>query len=364
MSTTLAELLTRHGPDYLARHRGHLPPAQRRALTAILRCRTPAMGGHRCACSECGEEVFRFHSCNHRLCPRCGGADTHDWLQRQLGRLLPVHCFLLTFTLPEQLRFLARDHPGWFLDSLFDESAATLQEIAANPRHLGAQLGFFGVYHSWSRTLGMHPHIHYIVPGGGLCSDQQAWKRSPSPDFLLPVEVLSARFRSRMEEFLRANHPAVHAAISSSVWRDAWVVHSKAAGSGEAALKYLSRYVFRTAFGGDRHVHQHDDGSDRVSFQYIDSNTQQPRICTLHRDTFIGRFLQHALPARLHRVRYFGWMHPSARRRRLIVESLVQALITVRPRIVTTPSIPWHRCCPHCGAFTLVITATVPRAPP
>jgi len=362
--TTLAELLTRHGPDYLVRQGGRLPPAQRRALTAILRCRTPAMGGHRCACAECGEEVYRFHSCNHRLCPRCGGADSHVWLERQISRLLPVPYFLVTFTVPQQLRLLARDHADWFLDTLFEESAATLQEIAANPRHLGAELGFFGVYHSWSRTLGLHPHVHYIVPGGGLRPDHRAWRRTRRPDFLLPVEALSARFCSRIEERLRATHPDVHAAISSSVWRNDWVVHSQPAGSGEAALKYLSRYVFRTAFGGDRQVHHHDDGSDRVSFQYVDSDTQQPRVCSLARDTFIGRFLQHALPPGLHRIRYFGWMHPSAKRRRLIVETLVLALFTVRPHTAPVDSPPWHRCCPHCGAFSLVITATFPRAPP
>jgi len=361
---TLAELLTRHGPDYLARHGGRLPPAQRRALIAMLRCRTPAMGGHRCACSDCGGEVFRFHSCNHRLCPRCGGADTHAWLEHQLNRLLPVPYFLVTFTVPEALRLFARDQPEGFLDALFDESAATLQEIAAHPRHLGAELGFFGVYHSWNRTLGMHPHLHYIIPGGGLRPDHRAWRRTRRPDFLLPVEVLSTRFCSRMQERLRATHPEVHAAIASSVWRNPWVVHCQPAGSGESALKYLARYVFRTAFGGDREVLDPDDGSGRVSFQYIDSDTQQPRICTLARNTFIGRFLQHALPAGLHRIRYFGWMHPSARRRRLIVETLVQSLLTVRPRLPLPASTPWQRCCPHCGAFTLVITSTLPRAPP
>jgi len=356
----LAEFLARHGPGYLAREGARLNRDRRRALQAILRCRTAALGGHRCACTKCGGEHFRYHSCNHRMCPQCGGGDTTAWLARQTDRLLPVPYFLVTFTVPEPLRELARRRPGWFYAALFDESARTLQDIAANPRYLGAELGFFGVLHTWSRQLYLHPHIHYIVAGGGLAADRTTWHSLPQADFLLPEEVLAARFRTRLGARLQADEPALHAELPASVWRVDWVVDCEAVGSGETALRYLSAYVFRTAFGSRREITELPDG--RVSFDYVESKTRQRRTCTLDRDDFIGRFLQHVLPPGQHRVRYFGWMHPSAKKRRLIVETLLAVPIVVRPKGEPPPA--WHRCCPHCGEFTLVVVAKLPRGPP
>lgn len=359
---TLAEFIARRGPQFLAREGARLPADQRRALTAILRCRTPALGGHRCACTECGGEHFRYHSCNHRMCPTCGGCDTSEWLERQVNRLLPAPYFLVTFTVPQELRDSARRRPGWFYTALFEESSRALQEIAANPEHLGAEPGFIGVLHTWSRQLLLHPHIHYIVVGGGLSFDREKWVPLPQKDFLLPQPVLAARFRTRLRERLQADEPALHAEVPESVWRADWVVDCEPVGSGETALKYLARYVFRTAMSGQRVLTEHADG--RVSFDYIDSQTKQTRTCTLPADTFLGRFLQHALPAGTHRVRYFGWLHPSARKRRHIVQTLLAARIVLRP--LAGPPPEWHRLCPHCGHFTLVVVEKLarPRAPP
>jgi hypothetical protein len=359
---TLAEFIARRGPEFLAREGPRLPADQRRALTSILRCRTPALGGHRCACTKCGGEHFRYHSCNHRLCPTCGGRDTTEWLERQVNRLLPVPYFLVTFTVPEQLRDLARRRPGWFYTAHFEESARTLQEIAASPEHLGAELGFVGVLHTWSRQLLLHPHVHYIVAGGGLSLDREKWGALPRPDFLLPQRVLAARFRTRLRGRLQADEPALHAEVPESVWRADWVVDCEPVGSGENALKYLARYVFRTAMSGQRELTEHADG--RVSFDYIESKTGQQKVCTVDSDGFLRRFLQHVLPAGTHRVRYFGWLHPSAKRRRLLVETLLHARIIVRPTAEPPPA--WHRLCPHCGNFTLVVVEKLarPRAPP
>jgi hypothetical protein len=356
----LAEFIARHGPGYLSREGVRLNRDRRRALQSILRCRTAALGGHRCACIQCGGEHFRYHSCNHRMCPQCGGGDTTAWLARQTERLLPVPYFLVTFTVPEPLRELARRRPGWFYAALFDESARTLQDIARDPKHLGAELGFFGVLHTWSRQLYLHPHIHYIVAGGGLSADGQTWRALPQSDFLLPQEVLAARFRTRLEARLQADEPALHAAMPASVWRAGWVVDCEAVGSGETALRYLSAYVFRTAFGAKRELTAGPDG--RVSFDYVDSKTKERRSCQLTCDDFMARFLQHVLPPGQHRVRYFGWMHPSAKKRRCIVETLLAVPIIVRPKAEPPPA--WHRCCPHCGEFTLVVVARLPRAPP
>jgi hypothetical protein len=359
---TLAEFIARRGPEFLARAGARLPADQRRALTAILRCRTPALGGHRCACSHCGGEHFRYHSCNHRMCPTCGGRDTTEWLERQTNRLLPAPYFLVTFTVPQELRDLARRRCGWFYTALFEESSRTLQEIAANPKHLGAEPGFVGILHTWSRQLLLHPHIHYIVVGGGLSLDREKCVALPQPYFLLPQPVLAARFRTRLCGRLQADEPALHAEVPESVWRADWVVDCEPVGSGETALKYLARYVFRTAMSGKRELSEHADG--RVSFDYIDSQTGQRKHCTLEPDAFLRRFLQHVLPAGTHRVRYFGWLHPAAKQRRLRVETLLSARIVVRPAAAPPPE--WHRLCPHCGNFTLVVVEKLarPRAPP
>ena len=215
----LADWLARQAPAVLARPDARVSPAQRRALTAIARCRTGALGGHVYRCEQCGGRHHGYHSCHHRACPRCGGADTAAWTRRQLDRLLPVPYFLVTFTLPDPLRAAMRQRPTIGLDLLFGASASALQAVAARPRLLGAQLGFVGVLHTWGRQLQWHPHIHYIVPGGGLRADGRKWRRPRTPDYFLPQAALAAEFRTRLETALRVAAPDQHAAIPESCWR-------------------------------------------------------------------------------------------------------------------------------------------------
>ena len=358
----LADWLARQAPGYRQRHRARLTPERSRALAAIARCRTPAQGGQVYRCAECGRTHFGYHSCHHRACPRCGGGETTAWTARQEARLLPVPYFLVTFTLPAPVQALALTHAALLYDLLFCESAATLQQVAALPRILGAELGFVGVLHTWGSQLQRHPHLHYIVPGGGLRSDHQSWRKLRQPDWLLPVDLLSAVFARRMEEALRAAAPALHAQIPDSCWRGPWVVHSQPAGSGSAVVRYLARYVFRTAISDERIIQL---ANRRVVFHYVESRTQQRRICQLDADEFLRRYLQHVPPEGFHRVRYFGWMHPAAKRRRALVETLLAALIVVRAKPAEPP--PWHLRCPHCQAFALIAVERIQpqaRAPP
>ncbi len=350
--------------DWLARRRVPevcAPPA-RRALAAIARCRTPELGGHVYRCTDCAGSDFAYHSCHHRACPRCGGARTAAWTATQEARLLPVPYFLVTFTVPEELRPLLAGRPEAMHDVLFRESAATLQQVASERRLLGAELGFVGVLHTWGRQLQHHPHVHYIVPGGGLSADQTKWIAARQRDWLLPVAKLAAMFARRMEEAVRALAPAEHASLPAGTWRRRWSVHCQPAGSGEPVVRYLARYVGRTAISDERIVAADDA---RVTFRYTDSATQQRRLCTLSAAEFLRRYLQHVPPAGQHRVRYFGWMHPSAKRRRMQVETLLQKPIVVAAAPVEAPQ--WHRRCPHCERFTLVRVGTLPRqarAPP
>lgn len=337
-------------------------PAQRRALGAIARCRTPALGGHVYRCTDCAGSDFSYHSCHHRACPRCGGAGTAAWTAKQTARLLPVPYFLVTFTVPEELRFAFWAQPALMHDLLFTASAATLQQVAAEPRLLGGELGFVGVLHTWGRQLQHHPHIHYVVPGGGLRAEGKKWCAARQADWLLPVKKLAAVFRGRIEEALRASAPAWHAAVPAGTWRRPWVVHCQPAGTGANVVKYLARYVGRTAISDERIITA-DEHS--VRFAYTDSATQQKKVCTLSAPEFLRRYLQHVPPPGQHRVRYFGWLHPTAKRRRMIVETLL-----AKPLVVTAaePPLPqWHLRCPHCARFTLVCVGTLPkqaRAPP
>lgn len=307
-------------------------------------------------CADCSGTDFAYHSCHHRACPRCGGNRTAVWTAQQEARLLPVPYFLVTFTVPQELRGAFARQPQRMHDLLFRESAATLQQVAAQRRLLGAGLGFVGVLHTWGRQLQHHPHVHYIVPGGGLSPDGRRWAPARQPDWLLPVQKLAAVFRRRLEEALRAEAPAEHAAIPAEAWRGRWVVHTQPAGSGEAVVRYLARYVGRTAISDERILAATDE---TVTFRYTDSATQQRKTCTLTAAEFLRRYLQHVPLPGQHRVRYFGWMHPAARRRLRIVETLL-----AKPIVVTAPppeATQWHLRCPHCERFSLVRVGSLPR---
>lgn len=355
--SVLADWLVRQAPAWLDADRP-LTLAQRRALLAILRCRTPVMGGRVYRCTACDETDYAYHSCHHRACPRCGGERTAGWTKKQTARLLPVPYFLVTFTVPEAMRPIFAAWPEVVQDLFFTQAARALQTVAAVPRHLGAELGLLGVYHNWGRLVQQHPHLHFIIPGGGLTADRKTWRSARRADWLLPKDAVEAALRRGMEEALRHAAPDLHAQVPDACWRDGWWVHWQPAGSGDNAVKYLARYVSRTAISDERIVTATDQN---VTFRYTDSATQQPGELTLPAAEFMRRYLQHVPPPGQHRVRYFGWMHPAAKKRRLIVETLLAVPILVRS---TAALPPWHLRCPHCGAFTLVCVGKIPRRPP
>jgi hypothetical protein len=246
---------------------------------------------------------------------------TNGWRPNPAGCCLSI----ISFTVPEGLRGWMRSQPQLGYDALFAASSRALLDLAANPRRLGAQLGMWGVLHTWTRTLIYHPHIHYLVPAGGLSLDGQRWVATRS-EFLVRVEPLSDHFRTCFRQRLAENAPTALATIAPRVWQQRWVTHSQPAGSGQSALRYLSRYVFQTATG-NRRLTPLPDG--RVLWKYRDSDTRQWRSIALEKQELIRRFLQHVLPAGYHRVRRFGWLHPAAKARRQRVELLLgQAEIT------------------------------------
>jgi transposase-like zinc-binding protein/putative transposase len=239
----LAEILTAHWPGYAAKFGRLIPVEQRAAVRAIRRCRTPALGGHLYLC-DCGKEHYAYHSCNCRACARCGRDDAAAWLAKQQARLLPVPYFLVTLTVPAPLREPIRAAMKLWYGALLREAAGALQDLAAQPKHLGAELGLTALLQTWTRDLRYHPHVHLLVPGGGLTADQLRWVRVKDAKFFLPQAKLAARFKGRLKAWLQA-HPALFQALPAKVLWVKWVADVQAVGSGQAALKYLAAYLCR-----------------------------------------------------------------------------------------------------------------------
>jgi hypothetical protein len=383
------ELLTQFGPQYLEQFGCAMPGRQREVFSRLLRCRTPALGGELFGCPDCGQFHYRYHSCNDRHCPLCGATDADQWLEQRRQRLLlPVPYFLVTFTVPDKLRSWIRSHPVLGYELLFDASAQALQDLAANPKRLGAQLGMLGILHTWSRTLIYHPHIHYLVPAGGLSLDQRQWIPS-GPKFLLPFKPLAQHFRTLFREQLEKRAPEALCALPTKIWRQPWVVDSQAVGSGQNALAYLARYVFKTATG-NRPLQMLPSG--QVLWPYRDSNTAQHQSIPLDPTELIRRYLQHVLPKGFCRVRLFGWLHPAGKVRGNRVRALLQQAPILTPQEQLTwqgpqdftgefepqepnPEAPLSLkpICPRCGRVMILIgawrpapqppTPTRPRAP-
>ena len=334
-SLRVHQLLQDWAPDYRKRFGPSMPLRHRQVLKKIVSCRSPAMGGQLFQCPDCPGFHYRYYSCNDRHCPQCGQTDADAWLQRQRARLLlPTPYFLLTFTVPEALRGFIRSHQQIGLDLLFACSAQALQELARNPRRLGADLGMLGVLHTWSRTLIFHPHIHYLVPAGGLSPDGRSWLAA-NPKFLLPVKPLGAHFRTLFKTRLQQQHPELFALVAAKAWQRHWIVDSRPAGSGENALRYLSRYVFKTATS-NRVVPRSPDG--HLRWNYRESKTGTLASIQLEPLEFIRRFLQHILPRGFARVRTFGWLHPAAKVR----GNRVRALLNQNPLLTPTEKEIWN----------------------
>jgi putative transposase/transposase-like zinc-binding protein len=245
-------------------------------------------------------------SCGNRHCPTCQHDKTKAWLETQIDRLLPCPYFLLTFTVPAALRDWVRSHQRVAYAALFEASSAAIKTLAANPKYVGSsRCGFFGVLHTWGRTLEYHPHVHYVIPGGGISEDGSRWLPS-RPDFFVPVWALSILFRAKFRAAL--GRAGLLSEVDPTVWRQDWVVHSQAAGDGRSSLKYLAPYVFRVAIS-DHRIVSCEDG--QVTFSYRRSGSNRPRRMTVDGFEFIRRFLQHVLPSGFQKVRHFGFLSPN-----------------------------------------------------
>jgi ribosomal protein L37E len=299
-------------PAYRERFGASLLPSHVRALEAIVHCRTPALGAEVAECTQCGREHLLYHSCRHRACPQCGFDAASRWLERQQELLLPVPYFHVVFTLPSELRRVVRSHQGSLLTALFRAAFDSLAKLCADPHFLGAhRIGALGVLHTWTRTLEWHPHVHLLVPGGGLAADGCTWLSVPRrrTSFIVPVKALAKRFRWLFLKLARRALPGV--AFPYIPRQERWVVFAKPVVYGnDKVLEYFGRYVHRTALS-ERALLALDDRT--VTFRYRDSRDHQRKTMTLAGQEFLRRFLQHVPAKGFHRVRAFGLLHPESR---------------------------------------------------
>lgn len=364
----VAEIIRRHGAAYCARVGASVESAHRRVLRALAACRTPACGGHVHQCAQCGRTVYTYHSCGNRHCPKCHRAQTERWLAAQHAHLLPCPYYLLTFTLPAELRAVARAHPRSVYRLLMRCAAAALQTLAGDPRYVGGRLGCLAVLHTWTRALLYHPHVHLLVTAGGLSADGTQWLAPRHSAFLVPVQALSVLFRAKLCAGLKT--AGLLAAVPPNVWKQRWVVHCQPAGQGEQVLAYLGRYVFRVALSNSR---LDSIDADHVTFRYRDTRTQELRRITLPGVEFLQRFLQHVLPPGCTKVRYYGLWSPTGRGRLERARTLLSAPPpapspaepfapalrdpTTCPPVPAPVLPPRPARCPHCQGAGLLLLA-------
>lgn len=355
---TLATIFQQYGPAYRAQQQEHLLPSHLRVMWCIEHCRTEALGGHIYQCEDCGEVVYSYHSCRNRHCNQCQTDKAAAWLAQQQALLLPVPYFLVTFTLPKEVRAVAYANQQVVYNLLFHCAAEALQELAADPRFVGGQVGIMGVLHTWKRDLGYHPHVHFLTPGGGLDFVNDRWLPTHN-HFFVRVEPLSKLFRAKMRAGLKK--AGFYRQIPAVAWQQDWVVHSKSVGHGATATAYLADYLFRVGISNSRIVKLEND---EVTFWYSNRQTGRRVYVTLPVFTFIERFLHHILPKGFVKVRYYGFLAPGNRQRLALVRELLAA--DHRTVSQTTAGIDGDvnrqvGQCPRCGGTLHLVEQLRPR---
>jgi putative transposase/transposase-like zinc-binding protein len=373
----VADIFRAHGPAWREAKAGHVSLGQLKVMSAIESCRTAALGGHVARCENCSHTQISYNSCRNRHCPKCQGAAAKEWLAEREAELLPVPYYHVVFTLPAAIADIAYQNKAVIYNLLFKASAETLTTIAADPKHLGARIGVLSVLHTWGSALTHHPHVHMIVPGGGISLDGEKWL-SCRPGFFLPVRVLSRLFRRLFLEKLVAAHQAGelqffgnHAALTDAqafaaylapLRNSEWVVYSKRPfGGPKEVLRYLARYTHRVAISNRRLIALDDNG---VTFKWKDyriEGCERYKVMTLATSEFIRRFLIHVLPDGFHRIRYYGLLASTTRaeniaraRELLAVPILPIEAIKDASTEAAEPQTPEHPC-PCCGGRMIVI---------
>jgi hypothetical protein len=378
----VADVIRAHGEEFLHAYAATLSPEQRRALTDLARCRTMALGGHVEECDRCGHRQIAYNSCRNRHCPKCQASEAARWVEDRAAELLPVEYFHVVFTIPAALAPIALQNPRVVYGLLFRAAAEALQQIAADPEHLGAEIGFLAVLHTWGQNLQHHPHVHCVVPGGGPSPDGSRWVPC-RPGFFLPVRVLGRLFRGKFLALLKAAfdggklsfhgqlaelaEPAEFRRALAATANLEWVVYAKPPfGGPEQVLKYLARYTHRVAISNRRLIGLEGDQVEFLWKDYADEG--KPKTMRLQAVEFIRRFLTHVLPSGFVRIRHYGFLANRVCREKLdLCRTLLTALTTPQP-VAAEPARepgraierPDAHICPACGEGRMVIIETFP----
>jgi len=357
--TTIKEIFQDNGPEYVERFGDAMPSEHLKVIDAIINCRTDYYGATLFQCEKCGQKHLVYCSCGNRHCPNCQHHKTHKWLEKQLDRQLPGHHFMITFTMPQQLRRFIRSHQRLCYSAMFKASSETMKKLAADKKYIGGDLpGFLGVLHTWGRQLTYHPHIHYIVPGGALSKADDRWHPSRI-DFFLPVAAMSKIFRAKFRDEMSKSE--LFTQIPSELWNQAWIVNCQAVGNSENSVKYLAPYVFKVAIS-NRRIIKVQEG--KVLFKYRKTHSNRWRTMALNAMEFIRRFLQHVLPTGFMKIRYYGFLHSSSSVPLEKVSTLIELAYgfeIVKPETKIEPfELP---TCIHCGG-NLKYIASIQRFAP
>jgi hypothetical protein len=380
----VADVFRHFGPAFRDQHSASLSAPRWQAMAAIESCRTAALGGHVEQCGDCGHQRISFNSCRNRNCPKCQGLARAKWLEDRQAELLDVPYFHVVFTVPAEVEVIAFQNQTVVYDILFRAAAETMRVIAADPKHLGAEIGFLAVLHTWGQALTHHPHLHFLVPGGGIASDGKSWIPCRHRYFL-PVQVLSSLFRGLFLHYLdkafgagelnffsayrQLHEPAAFRRHLAPAYNAKWVVYTKRPFAGPAqVLDYVGRYTHRVAISNNRLVSM-DDG--KVSFRWKDyRDDSRQKIMTLPGEEFVRRFLIHVLPDGFHRIRYFGFLGNCHRGRKL---ALCRELLGMVPAATATdPPADYRdrfealtgqslRECPNCHTGTMLVIDCIAR---
>lgn len=353
----LADIFRVSATAYLKKHGQRILPSHKRAIRDIICCRTAALGGRVYLCKRCEDFCYSYHSCKNRHCPKCGNHAATGWIAAQNELLLPVAHFLVTVTLPAPLRKLARQNQKLIYGLLMRSAAQAIQKLARDPRWIGGEVGIIGVLQTWARDMHFHPHVHFIVTGGGFSAENNRWLPAQR-DYLMPQKALAKIFRAKFRDALEKEAPALFKQGLPQVWKTPWVVDIRLAGNGKTALKYLAPYIFRIAINNQRIVH-FKDGC--VVFRYQD-NRGGWHTRKLTAEGFMACFLQHVLPRRFVKVRYYGFFHP---RKRATLHALKKQFASVPAQEHhpgKTEKQPVFRC-PRCGAAMVFVRKIAAQKP-
>jgi Putative transposase/Transposase zinc-binding domain len=376
----VADIFRDHGAAWREANRGHVSLAQMKVMSAIESCRTAALGGHVARCEDCSHTTIAYNSCRNRHCPKCQGAAARTWMEERQAELLPVPYFHIVFTLPSAIGDIAYQNKRVIYDLLFKASAETMLTIAADPKHLGARIAITSVLHTWGSAMTHHPHLHMIVPGGGLSPDGERWIAAKA-NFLLPVLVLSKLFRRLMLQKLAAAHKAgkltffgahaplaeekAFAAFLKPLKRTRWFVYSKRPFAGpRAVLAYLSRYTHRVAIANSRLIAA---DANTVTFKVKDYRIEGParyKTMTLHTPEFIRRFLIHVLPKGFHRIRHYGLLAGTAKSEMVAKARELLSVPATEPDADEDVAREHVQQCPCCGGRMHIIETFEPGTHP